>query len=58
MTSSGPQASTRELIVRPDKLNVSVNQSAQIDTTTVEAEYTETLMQSNYNSISIKVSAP
>ncbi len=58
MTSDGPQASTRELIVCPDTLNVNVNQSAQIDTTIVEAEYTETLMQSNYNSVSIKVSAP
>lgn len=58
MTSDGPLASTRELILRPESLNVNVNQTATIETTTVEAEYTETLMQSNYNSASIKVSAP
>ncbi|RPD73901.1 pleurotolysin B precursor [Lentinus tigrinus ALCF2SS1-7] len=58
MTTSGPQSSTRDLIVRPNKLNVNVNQTATIETTTVEAEYTETLMQSNYTSVSIKVSSP
>ena len=58
MTSDGPQPSTRELIVRPATLNVNVNQTATIETTTVEAEFTETLMESNYNSVSVKVSAP
>ena len=58
MTSDGPQPSTRELIVRPATLNANVNQTATIETTTVEAEFTETLMESNYNSVSVKVSAP
>ena len=58
MTASGPQPSVRELIVRPNSLNATIDQRATIETTTVEAEFTETLMESNYNSVSIKVSAP
>ncbi|KAI0714079.1 erylysin B [Cerioporus squamosus] len=58
MTSDGPQASTRPLIVRPTSLNVNVNQTATMNTTTVEAEFTQTLMQSNYNSVSVKAGAP
>ena len=56
MTAGGPQPSARELIVRPSTLNAVINNRATIESTTVEAEFTETLMQSNYNSVSIKTS--
>ncbi|TFK77702.1 hypothetical protein K466DRAFT_607811 [Polyporus arcularius HHB13444] len=58
MTADGPQLSTRDLIKRPNNLNVNVDQTATMDSTTVEAEYTQMLMQDNYNSISVKVAAP
>ena len=58
ITSGGPTPSTRELIVRPTTLNAIVDNRATIDTSTVEAEFTETLMESNYNSVSVEVSAP
>ena len=58
MTAGGPEPSARELIVRPSTLNAIINNRATIETTTVEAEFTETLMESNYNSVSVEVSAP
>ncbi|KDQ25827.1 pleurotolysin B precursor [Pleurotus ostreatus PC15] len=58
MGRDGPVPSSRELIVRPDTLRAIINNRATIETTTVEAEFTETLMESNYNSASVKVSAP
>ncbi|TFK77574.1 hypothetical protein K466DRAFT_439717, partial [Polyporus arcularius HHB13444] len=58
MTADGPQLSTRDLIKRPNNLNLNVDQTATMDSTTVEAEYTQTLMQDNYNSVSVKVAAP
>lgn len=58
MGRDGPVPSSRELIVRPDTLRAIINNRATIDTTTVEAEFTETLMESNYTSASVKVSAP
>ncbi len=58
MTSDGLLASTRDLIKRPNSLNVNVDQTATMDSTTVEAEYTQTLMQSNFNSVAVKAAAP
>ncbi|RPD54073.1 hypothetical protein L227DRAFT_567556 [Lentinus tigrinus ALCF2SS1-6] len=58
MGSDGPLVSTMELIVRPNDLLVTVDQTAKIQTTTVEAEYTQSLMRSNYTAASIKASAP
>ncbi|KAI0685389.1 erylysin B [Cerioporus squamosus] len=58
MISGGPVISARELIARPSTLKAVINQSASIQTTTVEAEFTEKLMQSNYSSVSVQVSAP
>lgn len=58
MINGEPIISARELIVRPATLKAVINQTASIQTTTVEAEFTEKLMQSNYNSVSVKASAP
>ncbi|KAK7029592.1 hypothetical protein VNI00_010406 [Paramarasmius palmivorus] len=58
MTPNGPQPSSRELIVRPSTLRPVIDNRATIDTTTVEAEFTQTLMESNYTSVSVKVSTP
>jgi hypothetical protein len=58
MTRDGPVASGRQLIVEPEELNASVDTVATIDTTTVEMEFSETLMQKNYNSVSVKISVP
>ena len=58
MTASGPQVSARALIVRPTTLNAIIDNRAVISTTTVEAEFTNTLMESNYNSVSVQASAP
>ncbi|KAI0690514.1 hypothetical protein C8T65DRAFT_745785 [Cerioporus squamosus] len=58
MTSSGPAISTQKLVVRPTILGVVVDQVATIQTTTVEAEYTQQLMESNYTAVSVKASAP
>ena len=58
MTANGPQPSGRELIVRPGRLNIAVDTTSTIETTIVEAEFTQSLMESNYNSVSVQVSAP
>ncbi|RPD54074.1 erylysin B [Lentinus tigrinus ALCF2SS1-6] len=58
MGPDGPTISSMDLIVRPDTLLVEVDQNATIATTTVEAEFTEQLMESNYTAKSIKASAP
>ncbi|KAH8832148.1 erylysin B [Flagelloscypha sp. PMI_526] len=58
MTPDGPLSSSRECIERPDALHSVVNNVATIETTTVEVEFTQKLMESNYNSVSVKVSAP
>ena len=58
MTSSGPQVSSRPLLQRPDTINAVVDNRAMIATTVVEAEYTQELMESNYNSVSVQASAP
>lgn len=58
MTRDGPISSSRELIERPSTLHIVVNNVATIETTTVEAEFTQKLMESNYNSVSVKASAP
>ncbi|EEB89936.1 hypothetical protein MPER_11918 [Moniliophthora perniciosa FA553] len=58
LTRDGPQPSSRELIVRPSTLRAVVNNRATVDTTTVEAEFTQTLMESNYTSVSVKVTTP
>lgn len=58
MTPTGPTVSAQELIVRPTTLAVVVDQVATIQTTTVEAEYTQQLMESNYTAVSVKASAP
>ena len=58
MTRDGPVASSRQLIDEPAKINASVNTVATIETTTVETEFSETLMQKNYNSVSVKISVP
>ncbi|KIJ26612.1 hypothetical protein M422DRAFT_236447 [Sphaerobolus stellatus SS14] len=58
MTRDGPISSSRECIVRPDTLRAVVNNVSSIETTTVEAEFTKKVMESNYNSVSVKASAP
>ena len=58
MTAGGPQPSARELIVRPSTLNAIIDNRATIESTTVEAEFTQTLMEQNYNAVSVEVSAP
>ncbi|KAK7038953.1 hypothetical protein VNI00_010345 [Paramarasmius palmivorus] len=58
MTRDGPVASSRQLIEEPENINASVDTVATIDTTTVETEFSETLMQKNYNSVSVKISVP
>ena len=58
MGPDGPTMSSMDLIVRPDTLLVQVDQLGTIKTTTVEAEYTEKLMESNYTADAIKASAP
>ncbi|KAK7039010.1 hypothetical protein VNI00_010402 [Paramarasmius palmivorus] len=58
MTSDGPVASSRQLIEEPETLNATVNTVGTIDTTTVETEFSETLMQKNYNSVSVNISVP
>lgn len=58
MTRDGPIVSSRELIERPSTLRAVVNTVASIETTTVEVEFTQKLMESNYNSVSVKASAP
>ncbi|CAA7262065.1 unnamed protein product [Cyclocybe aegerita] len=58
MTRDGPIFSSRELIERPSTLRAVINNVATIETTTVEVEFTQKLMESNYNSVSVKASAP
>lgn len=58
MGPDGPTVSSMDLIVRPDILLVEVDQVATVSTTTVEAEYTEQLMESNYTAAAVKASAP
>ncbi|KAH8832151.1 erylysin B [Flagelloscypha sp. PMI_526] len=58
MTPEGPVSSSRECIERPGTLHSVINNVATIETTTVEVEFTQKLMESNYNSVSVKVSAP
>lgn len=58
MGPTGPTISSQELIVRPASLGVVVDQVATIQTTMVEAEYTQKLMESNYTAASVKASAP
>ena len=58
MGPDGPMVSTMDLIVRPNDLLVTVDQNAKIQTTNVEAEYTQSLMTSNYTAAAVKASAP
>ena len=58
MTSEGPEPSPYDLIVRPESLSANINTNASIETTIVEEEFTEELMESNYTSMAIAVSAP
>ena len=58
MTRDGPAPSSRELIVRPNTLRAIIDNRATVETTTVEAEFTKELMESNYNSVSVKASFP
>jgi hypothetical protein len=58
LTRDGPVASSRPLIEEPETLNASVDTVGTIETTTVETEFSQTLMQKNYNSVSVKISVP
>lgn len=58
MISGSPVISSRKLIVRPNILNTTIDNSAGIRTTMVEAEFSNTLMESNYTSVAVKVSTP
>ena len=59
ITASRLEPSSYELIARPEgPLNVTINNRASIETTTVESEFTEQLMESNYTSVAVKISAP
>ena len=58
MISGSPVISSRKLIVRPNIFNTTIDNSAGIRTTMVEAEFSNTLMESNYTSVAVKVSTP